>query len=601
MLKARSTCAGQKEQSCIGFIISSRLFRWRVLVTVLSLLWSCLAISDSRVPGDGQKTSIHQATFYVEEGGEPLSLDAATKLFKSGAFSDASLPLSLGIGAKPVWIRFDFTHVKDRVLSKHLSVHTSWLDKLDVYFLHDGRVVRDYRVGDSFNYSQRPQPSRYFVFDHDFHPGISTVFIRAETPDPMLLPIYLEDIEEASAAQTFENYSYGFIYGGMFTLLAYNLMIFFSLKNTRYLYFSLYITAFLAMNMAYSGHGFMWFWSDSPHWQAWSNPVLMLLFSLSGLLFATRFLNTKESLPKLHRVVVLIGTGFLFAELLAIGMGSQVSALLLSFSLVFVFSVLMVLLGGVAFFKGNQSAKYFLFGSVTHVTASSITAMVVCGFIPYSTVAYRAVEFGMMLDAILLAMALADKFRIVQEEKLLAETLSKLDPLTSINNRRAFYELVKPIWDVGLRKDRPMSVILLDVDRFKGINDRFGHTQGDEILVQIAEVLSTGIRSGDILARWGGEEFVIFLPETPCATAFTIAERLREKMATMVLPAPLQGMSLTVSLGVAENDQGNKSLDELISAADKYLYQAKGEGRNRVRGGLLSEFPLNNTLNEARA
>ncbi|MBV1891688.1 MAG: GGDEF domain-containing protein, partial [Gammaproteobacteria bacterium] len=413
MLKARSTCAGQKEQACIGFIIPSRLFRWRVLVTVFSLLWSCLAISDSPAPGDGQKTSIHQATFYVEEGGEPLSLDAATKLFQSGAFSDASLPLSLGIGAKPVWIRFDFSHAKNTDLSKRLSIHTSWLDKLDVYFLHDGQMTQDYRVGDSFVYSQRPLPSRYFVFDHDFPPGISTVFIRAETPDPMLLPIYLEDIEEASAAQTFENYSYGFIYGGMFTLLAYNLMIFFSLKNTRYFYYSLYITAFLATNMAYTGHGFMWLWPNSPHWQAWSNPVFMLLFSLSGLLFATRFLNTKESLPKLHRVVVLIGAGFLFAELLAIGMGSQVSALLLSFSLVFVFSVLMVLLGGVAFFKGNQSAKYFLFGSITHVTASSVTAMVVWGFIPYSTVAYRAVEFGMMLDAILLAMALADKFRIV--------------------------------------------------------------------------------------------------------------------------------------------------------------------------------------------
>ncbi len=601
MLKARLTGAGKKEKTCISFIMPARLFLCSILVAVCSLLWSCLAISDSRAPGNGQKAGIHQATFYVEEGGEPLDLTAASKLFQSGAFSDVKLPLSLGIGAKPVWIRFDFSHAGNTALPKRLSVHTSWLDKLEVYFLHDGRVARDYRVGDSFAYSQRPWPSRYFVFDHDFAPGVSAVFIRAETPDPMLLPIYLEDINKANAAQTFENYSYGFIYGGMFSLLAYNLMLFFSLNNSRYLYYSLYITAFLAANMAYTGHGFMWLWPNSPHWQAWSNPVLMLLYSLSGLLFTTRFLNTKQVLPKLHRMVVLIGSGFLLSELLAIGMGSQVSALLLSFSLVFVVSVLMVLLGAVALFKGNQSAKYFLFGSITHVAASSVTAMAVWGFIPYSTVAYRAVEFGMMVDAILLALALADKFRLVQEEKLLAETLSKLDPLTSINNRRAFYELVNPIWDVGLRKGRPMSAILLDVDRFKGINDRFGHTQGDEILVRIADVLSTEIRSGDILARWGGEEFAIFLPETPCATAFTIAERLREKVATMVLPEPLQGLGLTVSLGAAENDSGNKSLDELISAADKYLYQAKDAGRNQACGGLLSEVSLNNTLNEVEA
>ncbi|MBV1929968.1 MAG: sensor domain-containing diguanylate cyclase, partial [Gammaproteobacteria bacterium] len=512
MLKVRSTCTGKKEKAYIDLIIPSRLYRWSVLVAVFSLLWSCLAISDSRISGNGQQAGIHRATFYVEEGGEPLSLNAASKLFQSGAFSDASLPLSLGIGAKPVWVRFDFNNQKMSALSKRLSVHTSWLDKLDVYFLYDGEVVRDYRVGDSFAYSQRPQPSRYFIFDHDFPPGISAVFIRAETPDPMLLPIHLEDIEEARGAQTVENYSYGFIYGGMFTLLAYNLMIFISLKNTRYLYYSIYTSAFLVMNMAYTGHGFMWFWSDSPHWQAWSNPVLMLLFSLSGLLFATRFLNTKETLPKLHRMVVLIGSGFFLFELLAISLRNEVSALLLSFSLVFVVSVLMVLLGGAAFFKGNQSAKFFLIGSITHVTASSITAMSVWGLMPYSTMAYRAVEFGMMADAILLSIALADKFRIVQEEKLLAESLSKLDPLTSLNNRRAFYEFVNPTWDVGLRKGRPMSAILLDVVRFKDINDDYGHLQGDRILVRIAGILNSETRSGDCLARWGGEEFVIFLP-----------------------------------------------------------------------------------------
>jgi len=571
------------------------------ITAVFSLLWSCLAICDPLLVGNGQAAGMASAAYYLEENDTPLNLSEVNALFQKGSFTNVKLPLSLGIDSAPVWVRFDFSHAKKTALSKRLSVHTSWLDKLDVYFLHDGQVVRDYRVGDSFVYSQRPQSGRYFDFDHDFLPGISTVFIRVETPDPILLPVFLADIKKADADQTLEKYSYGFLYGGMFTLLAYNLMIFFSLNNPRYLYYSLYICSFLAMNMAYTGHGFMWFWPDSPRWQAWSNPVLMMLFSLAGLLFATRFLNTKEALPKLHRTVVVVGGGFLLAELFAIGMGSRVSALLLSFSLIFVFSVLMVLLGAVAFFKGNQSAKYFLLGSISHVTASSVTAMAVWGFIPYSTLAYRAVEFGMLVDAVLLAMALADKFRIVQEEKLLAETLSKLDPLTSINNRRAFYELVNPIWDIGLRKGRPMSVILLDVDRFKDINDRYGHTQGDEILVRIADVLSEEIRSGDFLARWGGEEFVVFLPETPCDTALAIAERLREKVATMALPDPLQNLGLTVSLGAAENNQGNKSLDELISAADKYLYQAKDAGRNQVCGGLLSGVSLNNVLNEVGA
>jgi len=564
-------------------------------------LWSCFATCDSLLVSNGPEKSIALVAYYLEEDDRPLNLGEVEALLKSKSFVDATLPLSLGIGSNPVWVKFDFSNSESTALFKRLSIKISWLDRLDVYFLNEGKVEQEYHAGDSFSFSQRLQKSRYFVFDHEFSSGVSSVFIRAETPDPMLLPIYLDDVKKVATAKTFENYSYGFIYGGMFTLLAYNLMIFFSLNNSRYLYYSLYICGFLAANVAYTGHGFMWLWPDSPRWQAWSNPVLMMLFSLTGLLFATRFLNTKEAFPKLHRAVVVIGGGFLLAELFAIGMGSRVSALLLSFSLVFVFSALMVLLGAVAFFKGNQAAKYFLIGSITHVTASSVTAMAVWGFIPYSTLAYRAVEFGMLVDAVLLAMALADKFRIVQEEKLQAEILSKLDPLTSINNRRAFYELVNPVWDIGLRKGWPMSVILMDVDRFKNINDCYGHAQGDEILVGIADVLSKEIRLGDFLARWGGEEFVIFLPETPCETALDIAERLREKVATMVLPDPLQSLVLTVSLGAAENDQGNQSLDELISAADKYLYQAKDTGRNQVCGGLLSEVSHNNPLNEVGA
>ncbi len=590
MLKARFILVPKKGQAFIGYMISSRQLFWRTFATFFLLLLSGLALSAPQAPDNAQAAGLYQVAFYVEEDGNPLDINGASQRFKSGDFRDAILPLSLGIGSNPVWIRFDFNNQTPTALSQRLSVQTSWLDQLDVYFLHDGRVAQQYRAGDRFPHAQRPQKNRYFIFDHDFPSGTSEIFIRAETPDPMLLLIYLETIEKAGAAQTLENYGYGFLYGGMLTLLAYNVMIFFSLKSSRHLHYSVYIIAFLVMNMAYTGHGYMWLWPDSPTWQAWSNPLLIVCFSLCGLTFAIRFLNTKESLPKFHRMSVLIGSAFFLAELLAISVGSEVAALWVSFSLVFAVSILLVLLGSVALFKGNRSAKYFLLGSITHVISASVTVMVVWSFIPYSSLAYHAVEIGMMVDAIMLAMALADKFRITQEEKLLAETLSKLDPLTSLSNRRAFYEGVNPIWDVGLRKDRPMSLVLLDVDRFKAINDRLGHALGDEILVLLADLLTEQIRTGDFLARWGGEEFVIFLPETDFITGLIIAERLRGKISSMPLPEKFDDFEVTVSFGVAQNDGGNMSLDELISAADNYLYRAKSGGRDQVCGGLLSEI-----------
>ncbi|MBQ0719479.1 MAG: GGDEF domain-containing protein [Gammaproteobacteria bacterium] len=570
------------------------------LVAFFLLLSSGLATAASLPSSNKQVQDIQRSAYYQVPMATTLSVDEAQDLYDSGGFTTSALPLNLGIGARPVWLGFEFTNPIGTDLSKRLSIKNSWLDELDVYFVHGGQV-ESHHAGDSLAFSQRATKSRYFVFDHDFPAGITRVFIRAASPDPMLLPIYLQDINKAGGEQTVENYSYGFIYGGMFTLLAYNLMLFFSLKNARYLFYSVYVTAFLATNIAYTGHGFMWLWPESLVWQQWSNPVLMMLYAVTGLLFAAQFLNTKQNLPKLHRLIRLICIGFLLAQCASVAVGAQISALLLSFSFVFIFSVLMVLLGAVAYLKGNQSAKYFLIGSIAHVTGACVTAMVVWGFMPYSVLSYRAVELGSMADAILLAMALADKFRIVQEEKQIAESLSNLDPLTEINNRRAFYNIVNPVWDVGLRKSRPMSVILLDIDRFKRINDRYGHTQGDEILVLIANALGEEIRTGDCLARWGGEEFIIFLPETPGETARIIAERLREKVSVMSLPSKLDNMALTVSLGAAENDQGNLSLDALISAADKYLYRAKDGGRNQVCGGLFSEAPANKVLNKAES
>jgi diguanylate cyclase (GGDEF)-like protein len=211
-----------------------------------------------------------------------------------------------------------------------------------------------------------------------------------------------------------------------------------------------------------------------------------------------------------------------------------------------------------------------------------VTAMAVWGLMPYSMIAYRAVEIGMMIDAILLAMALAHQFRIVQEEKIEAEKLAKVDPLTAMNNRRGFCEFVKPVWNTGLRKRHDMSIIMLDIDRFKLINDTYGHVRGDEVLIHVASSLMEGARNGDVVARWGGEEFVIFLPETTLEDAATIAERFRHKISTTPLDIEGERITLTASFGVAHTVTASASIDDLVSAADKQLYLAKKQGRDRV-------------------
>jgi diguanylate cyclase (GGDEF)-like protein len=191
----------------------------------------------------------------------------------------------------------------------------------------------------------------------------------------------------------------------------------------------------------------------------------------------------------------------------------------------------------------------------------------------------------MAVDATLLALALADQFRIGQEERLRAEQLAHVDPLTGINNRRAFAKLVAPIWSTGQRHHRDMSVMLLDIDRFKAVNDTHGHAVGDKALMQLADLLRRRMRSGDVVARWGGEEFIVFLPETTLAVARLIAERLRTEIAAMQIEGAGARFSLTATFGVAHNDDPKATLENLISVADRHLYQGKELGRNRVYPG----------------
>lgn len=520
---------------------------------------------------------------FMPETNGAVTLDAAIKAFHEGQFKVSNTSfLSFGIGVNPVWLRFSVDNPFVASKLRRLSLKTSWLDKIEVYFLRDQLVISQYEVGDKFIHEQRPILSRFFEFDYDYPAGETTVYIRVVSDDPMVLPVYFNDLTTDAKNKTLETYSYGIIYGVLTALLFYNLLVSFTLKSKRYLYYSFYITFFILMNMSYTGHGFRWFWTDSIQWQQWSNPALMILYSLSGLLFATRFLQTNLLFPKLNKRILVTCFWVGNIELLLIIFNNQVGALYLAFAFVFVFTFLMLYLAIISLRKGFRSARYFLLASVSHVTLSSVTAMTVWGLIPYTTIGYRALEFGMMFDAIILSIALVDQFRILNEEKAHAEQLAMTDHLTGTNNRRAFYELVKPIWSIGLRKEREMCVMMIDIDKFKDINDRYGHSFGDEVLKKLSNTLLQNVREGDIFARWGGEEFILFLPETTLLEATEVAERYRELISSTELTMNEESITVTISVGVAQNIGSANDIDELIMEADKCLYVAKEQGRNKV-------------------
>ncbi len=175
--------------------------------------------------------------------------------------------------------------------------------------------------------------------------------------------------------------------------------------------------------------------------------------------------------------------------------------------------------------------------------------------------------------------ALVNSIKLQREYEHVAST----DGLTGLHNRRWLNDSFRRQLGRCERNGHPCSIIMIDIDHFKQMNDRFGHLAGDRILCTVAQVLLNMLRPTDLVARYGGEEFALCLPETPIKGAWVIAERLRKAISNT--PTPFEEGKLlpavNISLGIAAMQPG-QSLDALLSAADNALYRAKSNGRNCI-------------------
>lgn len=179
--------------------------------------------------------------------------------------------------------------------------------------------------------------------------------------------------------------------------------------------------------------------------------------------------------------------------------------------------------------------------------------------------------------------AVIERTTELQEKNEALERIAITDELTRIFNRRYFFELAEKEIERTKRYNHPVSVVLIDADHFKNINDSYGHLVGDQILVNLANFLEGNIRRIDILARYGGEEFIVLMPETECEDAAISAERIRKLVESTPMTKGGVDVKITISVGIACWDgNGEMSLDSLLAHADFALYQSKESGRNLV-------------------
>ncbi len=236
----------------------------------------------------------------------------------------------------------------------------------------------------------------------------------------------------------------------------------------------------------------------------------------------------------------------------------------------------------IAWYRGSTAAGIFLLAWIPQslFTASRATQLLL--HLPQP----GWIEYGMLitfsLSSIVLTLGLSLSVIRAREERDRAQQLAERDALTGILNRRAMMGRLAESLTEARHLGTPLSLIFLDLDFFKGINDRYGHLAGDDCLRILTERITSELRPGDSLSRWGGEEFVVVLPNASQSEAEAVGERIRHRVQRDPFLAQSQSIEITVSLGISSYRGGPETPEQLIEQADSALYGAKKAGRNRL-------------------
>lgn len=493
---------------------------------------------------------------------------------------------NFGLDAGGHWMLAELNNSSDEVWLRYLVVDNAWLDDIELYQLDSGYELLTKAVnGDQYPRSFVRNDDVNFVFRLRVPAGQSYLLLRVDTPDPSPIPLRFYSSAEYEKFKDMRMFSYGACLGFILALMAYNFMLFVGLGERSHLSYSVFLMAFVLMAVAYSGYGMKYFYPEATQWAQWSHPIHMIFYGVCGLLFAASFLGLRQKKPIVFRAILSVIVVMVCAVGITYWLDSRALMMKLTFVFAVSYSMAMIALGCFSVISGSKGARYFLLAVIAGALGAASTTLACLGWIPFNEWTFRGVEIGLLIEATLLALALAARFVEVESQNAKMRELAFQDGLTGLSNRRAFSVQSSTLWNSNLRASRPLCVVMLDIDNFKLFNDTYGHGVGDRALQMMGRVLSNQARKGDVTARLGGEEFVVLLPDTHLDEAVQIAERIRVRISEMIIDQAGQQLGITCSLGVAEGRPGDGSITVVVERADTALYESKHQGRNRVTAG----------------
>jgi diguanylate cyclase (GGDEF)-like protein/PAS domain S-box-containing protein len=410
-------------------------FRFIAAIGLLFLFWvhgaqvgAAVAPGIAFADASGSEVPLVPAARFVKDPDGTLTPDTALGRLRDAAPPTGKPVESFGFSNAAYWFAVDIRNPGTEPIQRLLVFEPTWLDEVQAILIRPDGSRQVYVGGNLMRFEQRALPQRQINFDLSVPPGESRLLVRIRTGGPFLVGMTLWNAGAFYAATSKDEGYFGLVYGALAALLLFNLVLFLSARENVYAAYVGYLLAFLAMHSTYNGYTYPLLWPDSPQWGDWAHSITIYLFMLAGVVFAIQFLELRTRLVRAYRWTLAFGAALVVsAAVTAIvgGYNLQVSSSVLW---VMVYSPFVLMLGVLSLLNGNRAARYFIPATTAGLIGSFVTALTVSGFIPFSYSSYRAVDFGMLIDAILLSLALADRLRVTRREvtqaKLnLAETL----------------------------------------------------------------------------------------------------------------------------------------------------------------------------------
>ena len=560
-----------------------------------------------------------QVDYLVEKPGESLGIEEISKLPFTKTISNA---FTFGYKENNFWFRFsvynDSKEPKNMVLELTEIIHK----KVDLYILSDPIIHK--KNGLRIPVEEREIQESNPAFSLHFAPyETKELYVNIASIYAVFGALKLKTPEQFHKDTQFKNNIYIFYFGAIIAIALYNLFIFFYLREKIYLYYVSYVLVFVLWAANYKG-------LLLPYTRIETYDILQVtipIFFTMLILFSQAVLETKKHFSLFHKIlngfIIILVISFVWM-LLSMHSGfyfmNLVSSPLLPFLLFMSFWAL---------YKGHKIAKIYLVGLSIYIVSMILISQLALGTLPYSILLSNAPLIGSFFEIMLFSLLLAYRINMFREETLdvqekliaqqrtessrlfhavaektvalnnankqLAKELEEkkelekhlkhqasTDPLTGLRNRRSFFDTCTKEMEHAIRYDTELSYLTIDIDKFKAINDTYGHPFGDEVIRSLAQQMIENSRTTDYIGRIGGEEFAILMPATGMDSAFHIADRLRENIAKHKIIFENKVVQVTVSIGLSYYRKKDNDIQTIIKRSDKALYEAKDSGRDKV-------------------